>query len=128
MNITSNLFVLQKDLVKDGDLQFTASSNLMSRLDMMEDASITFFHCAVQKCQGMKGVHGVRRFQDSKDRAATSNLKYHAIKCFGKDAVNATFNDTQPKVHDASIFAVFAHQGQRPVKVSHRAHMKAESW
>jgi hypothetical protein len=86
-----------------------------------------FFHCAAQKCQGMKGVHGVRRFQDSKDRAATSNLKYHAIKCFGKDAVDAAFNDTQPKARDASIFAVFARQGQRPVKVSHRAHTKAES-
>jgi hypothetical protein len=43
MNITLNSFILQKDLVKDGDLQFMASSNLMSRLDMTEDTSITFF-------------------------------------------------------------------------------------
>jgi hypothetical protein len=83
-----------------------------------------FFYCAAQKCQGMKGVHGVRRFQDSKDHAATSNLRTHAIKCFGKDAVDAAFNDTQPKTHDTSIFAVFARQGQQPVKVSHCAHTK----
>jgi hypothetical protein len=75
----------------------------------------------------MKSIHSVRRFQDSKDRAATSNLKSHAIKCFGKDAIDAIFNDTQLKARDASIFAVFASQGQRPVKVSHCAHTKAES-
>ena len=86
-----------------------------------------FFQCAAKKCRGMKGVHGVRRFQDSKDQAATSNLKSHAIKCFGQEAVDAAFNQTQPKGHDGSIFAAFARQGQRLVKVSHRAHTKAES-
>jgi hypothetical protein len=74
-----------------------------------------FFHCAAKKCRGQKGVHGVRRFQDSKDRAATSNLKSHAVKCFGQDAVNAAFNNSEsdPKTRDASIFAAFARQGQR---------------
>jgi hypothetical protein len=76
----------------------------------------------------MKGIHGVRCFQDFKDCAATSNLKSHAIKCFGKDAVDAAFNDTQLKARDTSIFVVFARQGQRLVKVSYRAHIKAESW
>jgi hypothetical protein len=72
-------------------------------------------------------MHGVQRFQDSKDRAATSNLKTHAVKCFGQEAVDAAFNQTQPKGRDGSIFATFARQGQHPVKVSHRAHTKAES-
>ena len=88
-----------------------------------------FFHCAAKKCRGLKGVHGVRRLQDSKDRAATSNLKSHAVKCFGQDAVNAAFNklESEPKSYNSSIFAAFARQGQWPVKVSHRAHTKAES-
>lgn len=87
-----------------------------------------FFHCAAKKCRGQKGIHGVRRFQDSKDRAATSNLKSHAIKCFGQDAVEAAFKKSEPKNPNKSIFAAFARQGQRlPVKVSHRALTKSES-
>jgi len=86
-----------------------------------------FFRCAAMKCKGLKGIHGVRRFQDSKDHAATSNLKSHAIKCFGQDAVDAAFNNTKAKSHNGSLFAAFARQGQQPVNVFHRAHTKAES-
>ncbi|KAG6825672.1 hypothetical protein H0H92_002873 [Tricholoma furcatifolium] len=77
------------------------------------------FHCAAKRCKG-KGT--VRRYQDSKDRAATSNLKTHAVRCFRPEAVNAAFsadNSTSPR--DGSIFAAFARQGQQPVTVSHRA-------
>ena len=83
-----------------------------------------YFLCAAKKC---KGKGGVRRFQDSKDHAATSNLRSHAIKCFGQDAVDSAFSNTQSRGRDTSIFAAFARQGQRPVKVSHHAHTKAES-
>ncbi|KAF8221741.1 hypothetical protein L208DRAFT_1326376 [Tricholoma matsutake] len=85
------------------------------------------FSCAAKKCKGLKGVHGVQHFQDSKDHAATSNLKSHAIKCFGQEAVDAAFNGTHPKARDTSIFAAFARQGQQPIKISHHAHTKAES-
>jgi hypothetical protein len=112
MNITSNSFILQKDLVKDGNLLFMVSSSLMSRLNMMGGHKYHFFHCTAKKCQGMKGVHGVQHFHNSKDCAATSNLKSHAIKCFRQGAVDVAFNNTQPKTCDASIFAVFACQGQ----------------
>jgi hypothetical protein len=57
-----------------------------------------FFCCAAKKCKGQKGIHGVRRFQDLKDRVATSNLKSHAIKCFGQDAVDAAFNGCTQKL------------------------------
>ena len=83
-----------------------------------------YFLCAAKKC---KGKGGVRCFQDSKDHTATSNLRSHAIKCFGQDAVDSAFSNTQSRGRDTSIFAAFARQGQRPVKVSHRAHTKAES-
>ena len=73
------------------------------------------FQCA---CKG----HGsVRRYLDSQDHAATSNLKTHAVKCFGADAVNAAANNTQSRGHDGTIFAAFAHPGQQPVTVSHCA-------
>lgn len=82
------------------------------------------FQCAASKC---KGNGKVRHYQDSKDCAATSNLKSHAIKCFGQDAVEAAFNKTDPPSQDGSIFAAFAHQGQQPVTVSHRAHTTDET-
>ncbi|KAF8885306.1 hypothetical protein BD779DRAFT_1442450, partial [Infundibulicybe gibba] len=75
------------------------------------------------KCRG-KG--GIRRYQDSKDRAATSNLKGHAIKCFGRDVVNAAFNNAQANSHDGSIFAAFAQLSQ-PATVSHRTHTSEET-
>lgn len=78
-----------------------------------------FFTCAARKC---KGTGGVRRYQDSKDRAATSNLKTHALKCFGAAAVDAAFKKTTPSTQDGSVFAAFARQDQRPATVTHRAH------
>lgn len=63
----------------------------------------------------------VRRYLDSKDCAAMSNLKTHAIKCFGANVIEAAANKTQSSTRDGSIFAVFARQGQQPVTTSHRA-------
>ncbi|KAF8874618.1 hypothetical protein BD779DRAFT_1450826 [Infundibulicybe gibba] len=83
-----------------------------------------FFICAARKC---KGSGGIRRYQDSKDRAATSNLKTHALKCFGAAAVDAAFKKTTPLTQDGSLFSAFAHQGQRPATVTHRAHNVDES-
>jgi hypothetical protein len=51
----------------------------------------------------------------------TSNLKSHAVKCFGFDAVEAAANGTKVHAHDGSIFAAFAHAGQQAVSVSHCA-------
>jgi hypothetical protein len=86
-----------------------------------------FFKCAAGRCKVKGG--GVRRYQDSKDRAATSNLKSHATKCFGADAVDAAFKKTTsgPGARDGSIFASFARLGQSSVTISHRAHTTDES-
>src|ERR1700720_3195763 len=46
-----------------------------------------FFTCTAPKCKG--GAGGVRRYKDSKDKSSTTNLKHHALHCFGADAVNA---------------------------------------
>ncbi|KAF8873433.1 hypothetical protein BD779DRAFT_1451904 [Infundibulicybe gibba] len=78
-----------------------------------------FFTCAARKC---KNHGGVRRYQDSKDRAATSNLKTHALKCFGAAAIDAAFKKTKSSTQNGSVFAAFARQGERPVTVTYRAH------
>jgi hypothetical protein len=83
-----------------------------------------FFECAAIRC---KGKGGVRRYQDSQDRAATLNLKTHAIKCFGADAVDAAFKKGPVTTPGASIFASFAQLGQRAVSFSHRAHTSDET-
>ena len=85
-----------------------------------------FFKCASVKCKG-KGQKGVHHYLDSKDCAATSNLKSHAVRCFGQDLVKSAFEKTQPGGRDGSIFATFTCQGQQPVKISHRAHTTEES-
>jgi hypothetical protein len=82
-----------------------------------------FFKCAAKHC---KGPGGVRRYQDSQDCAATSNLKAHAIKCFGADAVDAAFKKTTSGARDGSIFASFARLGQASLSISHRAHTTDE--
>jgi hypothetical protein len=83
-----------------------------------------FFPCAGRKCKTKAG--GVRRYQDSKDRASTANLKYHVIGCFGEDAVKTATKDPDGKTQNGSIFASFARQGQQPVQYSHRAHTNPE--
>jgi Tfp pilus assembly protein PilW len=84
---------------------------------------VHFFKCASRHCKTKAG--GVRRFQDSKDRASTANLRHHAVKCFGAEAVaNVTKPDTT--VPNGSIFALFGRQGQKPVHYSHRSHTNAE--
>ncbi|KAG6913790.1 hypothetical protein DXG01_004289 [Tephrocybe rancida] len=83
------------------------------------------FYCAAKRCKG-KGT--VRRFQDSTDKAGTSNLKTHAIKCFGQDTVDAAFKQKTPSApSDGSIFTAFSRQGQQPISISHCTHTSDEA-
>jgi hypothetical protein len=80
-----------------------------------------FFQCGARICKNPLG--GVRRFLDKKDRTSTANLQYHAVKCWGEDAVNSATERSQPQENPSgSIFASFARQGQQPAHVSHRSH------
>ena len=83
-----------------------------------------FFPCAALKCKA--GVRGVHRYQDSKDKASTANLKHYAIQCFGLEAVCNKINGKAGVTQSASIFSLFAHQGQAPVQYSHRSHTNME--
>jgi len=71
---------------------------------------------------------GVRRFQDSKDKSSTANLKHHALRCFGADAVNAAVTGKKASTQNKSIFALFARKGKQLVRYSHRVHTNPEVW
>jgi hypothetical protein len=57
----------------------------------------------------------MKSYQDSTNKAGTSNLKKHTEKCFGASTVADVFAGKAPKEKDGSIFAVFSHLGQQPV-------------
>ena len=83
-----------------------------------------FFTCTAPKCKTCVG--GVCRFQDSKDKSSTTNLKHHALRCFGADTVNAVIAGKKPVERNKSIFALFACKGKQPVRYSHRVHTNPE--
>jgi hypothetical protein len=83
-----------------------------------------FFRCAARKCKTALG--GVRRFQDSQDKSSTANLKHHAVRCFGEDAVKTATKPKHAGNENGSIFSLFARQGQQPVQYSHRSHSNPE--
>ncbi|KAF8126012.1 hypothetical protein EV363DRAFT_1349519 [Boletus edulis] len=85
-----------------------------------------FFPCAARKCKTALG--GVRRYQDTKDKSSTTNLKHHAIGCFGKDAVTNALKGKDANPNSGSIFAAFARQGQQPVRYNHRTHSNPSTW
>jgi len=70
----------------------------------------------------------VRRFQDSKDKSSTANLKHHALRCFGEDVVNAAIAGKKSADRNGSIFTLFARKGKQLVKYSHRVHTNSEVW
>lgn len=83
-----------------------------------------FFPCAAPKCKVRAG--GVRRYQDSTDKSSTANLKHHALRCFGADAVNAAIAGKEHANRSSGIFKFFARKGKQPVKYSHRVHTNPE--
>ncbi|KAJ7210740.1 hypothetical protein GGX14DRAFT_363232, partial [Mycena pura] len=84
-------------------------------------------------CKKKSGFKGVRRFQTTvkgdphSDRSSTSNLKKHADGCWGKDVVKARLKGDSDAPRNGNIFSSFARAGQRPVKVTHRAHTEPEA-
>ncbi|KAG2098739.1 uncharacterized protein F5147DRAFT_582961, partial [Suillus discolor] len=77
-----------------------------------------------RKCKTALG--GVRRYQDTKDKSSTTNLKHHAIGCFGDAVNNAMEGKDASTTNSGSVYAAFARQGQQPVHYSHRTHTNLE--
>jgi hypothetical protein len=55
-----------------------------------------------------------------------ANLRHHAIRCFGEDAVKNATNPQDIESQNGSIFASFARQGQESVQYTHRSHSNPE--
>ena len=72
-----------------------------------------FFPCGAQKCKSPIG--GVHRYQDSKDKSFTANLKQHANLCFGKEAVHSGCKGVIPSGPSGTIYAAFGRQNCQPV-------------
>ena len=70
-----------------------------------------FFPCSSRRCKSETG--GCRRFQDKGDRSSTSNLKAHAIGCFGEEAVKLAISAKAGEARSGNIFSVFVRQGPR---------------
>jgi hypothetical protein len=88
------------------------------------DRKYHYFPCGAKHCKGPK--NGVRRYLDTSDKSSTTNLKSHAIKCWGRDAINSATTAAKEGGRDTSIHAAFARQGQRPVTHTHRSHTNPE--
>ena len=95
------------------------------------------FRCTSSHCRG-KGANGqiVRRYLDTSDRKSTSNLKRHAITCWGNKAVDDTLDakvdiesaqKTLKTFKDGSITVAFEWKGKEKVSYSRRPHTKAET-
>ncbi len=86
-------------------------------------------HC---KCK----TRFIRRYIDTGDISSTSNLRRHAIRCWGDEAVAAADTTSSAKVvreafskkePNRSITAAFERVGKGKVTYSHRQHTKAEA-
>ena len=96
------------------------------------------FRCSAGVCKG-KGTNKriVWRFLDTLDQTSSSNLKRHAVICWGGDTVGKAL-DAKVDIESAckilgghqngSITAAFEHKGKGKVLYSHRQHTKAETW
>ena len=91
------------------------------------------FICGATHCCGTS--RHVRRFLDTKDAKSTSNLRRHALKCWGEDNVDAAHSRPADEVHEAtkggsvsgSIMAAFKWKGKGKVHYSHRQHTRTET-
>src|ERR1700721_2540507 len=84
-----------------------------------------FFPCTSRRCKSEMG--GVRRYQDLKDKNSTANLKHHALRCFGAEAVKGRLSVHDANSQSGSIFSAFARQGPKPYIYSNRSHTNTET-
>ncbi|THU80784.1 hypothetical protein K435DRAFT_694965, partial [Dendrothele bispora CBS 962.96] len=70
---------------------------------------------------------GVRRYLDGKDASSTSNLRKHAVSCFGQSAVDAATQGLKEAMSTQNtIYSMFAGVGNRIVSITHRMHTNPE--
>jgi hypothetical protein len=92
--------------------------------------------CHVFRCTAKGCTQRIRRFLDKGDAGSTSNLRKHALACWGEPAVKAVMDlanlkDARESVkgikETGSITAAFERKGKGKVSYSHRQHTKTET-
>jgi hypothetical protein len=97
---------------------------------------VTGRRCHVFQCGAKSCKQRIRRFLDKRDAGSTSNLRKHAISCWGEASVTAIvaladIKDARESVaslkESGSITAAFEKKGKGKVTYSHRQHTKTET-
>ena len=100
----------------------------------VEGRTVHIFECAASHCKCK--TRFIRRYIDTGDISSTSNLRRHAIRCWGDEAVSAADKTSNAKVAreaisnkepNGSITAAFERVGKGKVTYSNRQHTKAEA-
>ncbi|PPQ83573.1 hypothetical protein CVT26_004003 [Gymnopilus dilepis] len=88
------------------------------------------FHCFAKSCKG-----SVKRYLDTKDSGSTSNMRKHAINCWGAETVQAAMDASNldgarnvlANHKDGSIAAAFQVKGKGKVTYSQRQHTRQQT-
>jgi hypothetical protein len=101
----------------------------------VEGRKVHVFECAASHCKCK--TRYVRRYVDTGDNSSTSNLRRHATRCWGDEAVAAADKTRTVKIArealadkkevDGSITAAFERAGKGKVTYSHRQHTTIEA-
>ena len=96
------------------------------------------FECGAKVCKGQgRNGRNVRRYLNTADATSTSNLRRHAVACWGAETVTAagSVRDVyaahtvlaKVKLRDGSITAAFERVAKEKVTFSNRQHTRTES-
>lgn len=106
------------------------------RIEYKDGRTCHVFECNASRCKARNG-RDVCRYLDKGDANSTGNLRKHAKKCWGEEAVETAdatrdldaARETLAKsgVKDGSITAEFARIGKGKITYSHREHTKTEA-
>jgi hypothetical protein len=89
------------------------------------------FLCAAKGCK-----QRIRRFLDKGDTGSTSNLRKHALSCWGELAMKAVMEhanlpdareSVKGLIETGSITAAFERKGKGKITYSHKQHTKTET-
>jgi len=118
--------ILLARLMKRWDAPVYAFFRPMPAIIYVGDRKVHVFECAASHCKCK--TRFVRRYIDTGDISSTSNLRRHAIRCWGDDAVAAADQTSNAKVArealsnkevNGSITAAFERVGKGKVTYSH---------
>jgi len=120
--------------MKRWDAPVYAFFKLTPAIIYVEGRKVHVFECTASHCKCK--TQFVRCYIDTGDISFTGNLRRHAVRCWGSEAVAAADKTSNDKVArealsnkevNRSITAAFERVGKDKVTYSHRQHTKLEA-